>query len=84
MLSEEISMVYVPLAVPAGTVKVAFPELAIPARDKSSVLSNSGMRRQLMGVRTSEHGSLVQVARGAVAQCQGYGPPSRGSPGEGG
>ena len=41
-------MVYVPLAVPAGTVNVARPELAIPARDKSSVLSNSGMRRQLM------------------------------------
>ena len=53
-------MVYAPLAVPAGTVKVYEPELAIPAVDKMLVPCSS-RRGQRIEVRTSKHSSFVQI-----------------------
>ena len=78
-------MVYTPLGVPAGTVKLEEPELGIPAVGERSVLCSSGTETGTetgVEVRTDKDGSLVQVACRTVAQRQSYGTRGRGSPGE--
>ena len=49
LLSDEISMVYAPLAVPVGTLNVAEPVLAMPAVENLSVLCSSERKTMCRG-----------------------------------
>ena len=78
LLSDEISIVYAPLAV-SGTLNVAEPVLAMPAVENMSVLFSSG-RKQRVEVHTSHHSPFVQIVGRTIAQCQSHRAGCRRSP----